>query len=324
MIPAYKKLDKIPKTLELLNFEGEFEVIVAGDLLSHEDKKFLKRRGVILDCSGKRRGKASALNHAYPKAKGELLIFLDSDTQPEDDRFLDTIWKTYKKKNFEIGTGKLMVKGDSLLEKSINVEYMFMNSAMLMGNVFKKAVPICGAFIIIKKDAFKKLGGFGKVIVEDFHLGYKANVMGLQFRYIKDVTAYTSSPKKIKDWVVQRKRWVMGGSQSVGMAKKDILKNLPVSTAAFSSYYPIPSLSIFSSIMILLAMPHMNLAYLLSMTAFLTTGLMLTMNRILKWGLSWGSGISYLIWYGPLLSAFTMLGLVYFAFKKDKPDDWVV
>lgn len=324
LIPAYKTLDKLPETLEKLCFDGEFEVIVAGDLLSHRDQEFLKKRGVKLNCSGERRGKARALNEAVEMAGGELLVFLDSDTRPEDDRFLDKIWKAYGETNFEIGTGRLMVEGNSLLEKSINVEYLFMNSAMFMGNVFKKPVPICGAFIIVTSEAFERLGRFSKVIVEDFHLGYKANVSKLRFRYIKDVTAYTSSPKKIKGWLTQRKRWVMGGSQSLGVAKKDVLKNLPVSTAAISSYYPIPSISIISSIMMFLAMSQINIAYVLSMTAFLTTSLMLAMNKILNWGLTLGSGLSYLLVYGPLWSLFTIGGMVYFAFRKEKLDDWKV
>jgi len=324
LIPAYKKLDRIPKALDKLRFRGDFEVIVAGDCLSPRDRKFLKERGVVLDHSEKRRGKANALNQASEKAKGELLVFIDSDTCPEDSEFLEKIWRNYKERNFEIGTGKVMVNGDSLLERSINVEYMFINSAVFLGNLFRKAMPLIGAFIVVTKDAFNRIGKFAKVILEDIDLGCRANTSGLRFFYMKDVTVYTSSPKRFRDWMVQRKRWVIGGSQSIWAAKKEAIKNFPLSLAAITSCYPLLSISLMLLVAATFAMSQVSIVYILSVTALLTTSLMLVMNRVLNWGISLSSGIHYLLWYGPIWSTLLVIELLYFSFKKDKPADWVV
>ncbi|MBR9689351.1 MAG: glycosyltransferase family 2 protein [Candidatus Altiarchaeota archaeon] len=324
LIPAYKGLSKIPETLKKLKFDGDFEVIVAGDSLSEDDIKFLKKTGVILYCCNERRGKVNAVNGATEIAKGELFVFLDSDTRPESEDFLNNIWKNYKKTGFEIATGKLMIEGNSRLERSINVEYLFMNTAFFVANWMKNTMPVCGAFIVMPREAFIKLGRFSKVVVEDLDLGFKAVKHKLKFSYIKDAVAFTASPKKIKEWLAQRKRWWMGGAHTIKASKKEILKSLPSTTAAATSYYPLPVISILSLVFVLLAMSQFKIMYVLSITAFTTSSLMLLMNKVLNWGITFLDGLSYLFIYGPVLSVITVGSLLYFFVKKGQLEDWKV
>lgn len=322
VIPAYGELEKIPRTLDTLQFDGDFEVIVAGDELSKEDLQFLRNRGVVLDASDERRGKASAINHAAGLAKGELLVFLDSDTRPEDGEFLSRIWEAYRSKGFDMAAGKLMVEGGGLLGSAINVEYMLLNSVLFLGQAFHRPVPANGAFIIVTKEGFQRMGGFDRVAVEDFQLGFKANRAGLEFNYLEEAAAYTAPAESFREWLTQRKRWMLGGWDSIFHNKGDLVKDLPVSVAAASSCYPMLLAPVGLSLFMFLYSSHVDLTLILSGTALFTSSVMLTFNRILNWGASLGSGLGYLLLYGPMWTAFMALSLLYYLVADYELTDW--
>ena len=324
IIPAYKVLDKIPDTLNSLKFDGKFEVIVAGDELSKKDLTFLKEKNVILEVSNERRGKVHAINAAVKVSKGKLLVFIDSDTRPENRDFLKNIWKVYTEKGFDMATGKLMVEGSSRFERAVNVEYLFMNTAFFMIDKIGKTMPVCGALLIMDRGAFDIVGGFSATATEDFDMGFKAVRNQLKFGYIKEAGVFTASPKKIKDWWIQRKRWWVGAAQTMKHSKKDMIKNLPTTTTSIGTYYPLVAVAILSSLAVLFFASQFHLSYVLSMTAFFTSGWMWIMNKVLDWGISMADGLSYILVYGPLYSILTLSSIFYFSFKKTKLTDWKV
>ena len=65
-------------------------------------------------------GPFAVIGEGVKIAKGKLLVFIDSDTRPEDEYFLEVIWSHYVEKQFDMATGKLMIDGNSLLEKVAN------------------------------------------------------------------------------------------------------------------------------------------------------------------------------------------------------------
>ncbi|MBR9680750.1 MAG: glycosyltransferase family 2 protein [Candidatus Altiarchaeota archaeon] len=325
IIPAYKELDKIPDTLNNLKFDGKFEVIVAGDVLSKEDITFLKKQKHLnLTLSKSRRGKVKAMNAAVKMSTGKLLVFIDSDTRPENKNFLTNIWKVYTEKGFDMATGKLMVEGTSLLERSVNVEYLFMNTAFFVINKIGKTMPVCGALLLMDRSAFEGVGGFSNVLVEDFDMGFKAVKNKLKFGYIKEAGVFTASPKKIRDWWVQRKRWWVGAAQTLKHSKKDMIKNLPTTTTSMGTYYPLVATVILSTLAVLSFASKFQMSYVLSLTAFLTSSWMLIMNKVLDWGISMTDGLSYLLLYGPIYSVLTLSSIFYFSFKKAEITDWKV
>lgn len=324
IIPTYEKLDKIPKTLEALCFDGEFEVIVAGDKLSKVDRNFLKRKRVKTTFSDERRGKVRAMTDAVKMSSGKLLIFIDSDTRPENRDFLKNIWKVYTEKNFDLATGKLMIEGSSFLERTINVEYLFMNTAFFVTDKMKKVMPVCGALLIMSRKTFNKVGGFSDAVVEDLDMGFKVSRFKVKFGYIKEAGVFTSSPKKLKDWWTQRKRWWSGAAQTFKGSRKDIIRNLPSNTASAGTYYPLPTVSLISIFLVMLFSNQFSLSHVLSIAAFLAGSWMWWMNKVLDWGISLMDGLSYIFLYGPMLTVITISSILYFSIKKANITDWKV
>ncbi len=324
IIPTFKVLDQIPKTLKKLKFKGKFEIIIAGDSLSKKDITFLKKQKIKLSLSDERRGKVTALNEASKMAKGKLLVFLDSDTQPENSSFLKTLWENYKIYKFDIGTGRLMINGTSFLEKVVAIDYLFINSMLYLGNVFERPRPVNGAFFIIKRSCFEQIGGFHKEILEDFGIGYRARMNRMNFHYMKNLTVFTSSPQKMKHWLTQRKRWMAGGSESLKSSRNNILRELPSSLTSITLTYPLFFFGLFTTLALFLTSSKINPFYIVSITIFLTSTLMLILNKLLDWGTTPKSGLIYLFIYGPISSFLLFLMVILSFFRKKELTDWKV
>ena len=149
-------------------------------------------------------------------------------------------------------------------------------------------------------------------------------LQSMKFYLMKDVTVETSAPKNFKEWFVQRRRWVVGGLQSFFSKKRTMVKNVPWAYSSLLVYYPIPISSIswflfFSLFAWKITFPGVILASLLS-TAFMMTLLW----KILKWDISILSAISYLVFYGPIWSLFTVYMVLTLPFFDNKLEDWVV
>ena len=324
IIPTHGGLQRIPDTLRRLSFHGRWELIVAGDGLSPEDVSFLRSQGVRLCTSRRRRGKVVALNEAVGLSSGELLVFIDADTVPEEG-FLEKVWAAYREKGFDMAAVKLGVSGRSFLERVVDVEYMFINLEMALGNLIKQPVPTIGAVIIMTRQLFDRLGGFRRTIVEDLDIGIRANVAGARFCYLKNVHAETAAPSSLKGWFVQRKRWMRGGQESLFKENtRSVLKKFPISFAAFSAYNPMLSAFLTSLLLATLLLSGISFLIVAGLTLGITSGVAVFANRVLSWGLSLPRFLSYLFLYGPLLSAFSLFSVVYFTFRKEKLEDWVV
>ena len=83
VIPAHNEEEHIADCLDALatqDFPGRMEVIVVNDGSTDETARIASRYPVILLDLKKNLGKARALNIGIKKAKGDIIIFSDSDS----------------------------------------------------------------------------------------------------------------------------------------------------------------------------------------------------------------------------------------------------
>jgi len=137
-------------------------------------------------------GFARGCNIGAKAAEGKYILFLNSDTQVEDNGFLSMVEFLEKNPNVAILGGKLH-SADGSAQPSCGKFYDLFNLViMLLGlerlgflrsspNKIQKVDWVSGACMMVKGDVFKKLAGFDEKLfmyMEDMEICYRAKKLG--------------------------------------------------------------------------------------------------------------------------------------------------
>lgn len=175
---------------------GQIEVILVdnassdGSVEKIKNSKFAKKINLIE--SRENLGFAKGNNLGAQHAKGEYLLFLNSDTEVKDIGFERMTLFLKENPNVGILGGKLYFP-DGKIQPSVGKFYNLINLfLMLFGaerlgalrespNKITKVDWVSGACVMIRKNIFRKIGGFDKKIfmyMEDVELCYSAKKIG--------------------------------------------------------------------------------------------------------------------------------------------------
>ncbi len=258
-VPVYVNSDLLDSLLEELvrdNYENK-EIFVIIDNPNQDSLNLVEKykNKVFFILNNQRIGKVNALNKAVNYSKGDILLFLDSDIKlnNNDGSFLSKI--VSEMTETDILDIKKDIIRDSFISKMVNYEYISSNFVSYLYSRFaKKCVGINGAAFAIKKDVFKEVGGFSKVVSEDFDLAIKVALRDKYFKFYEKIEVKTKSPGTWKDWFAQRKRWSIG----VGLWLKDHWREL----LKYVRQYP--SLALLSFVILFPTFIPILLSYFLS------------------------------------------------------------
>ena len=222
VIPAYNEEASILRSLEALNRLDypAFEVIVVNDGSTDYTFSVIERANVKCIHLRKNQGKSAALNAGIAEAKGEIVVFSDSDS------WLDPMALRYLIEGFTSprvgavsGTVEIMPQ-NNLLRRWQVIEYTF-------GQYFvKKAqlgsgsnVAICpGPVCAFRKNLVMQMGGFSnRTITEDFDATLEIIRMGYSVNYAPKAIAYTEAPETWRQLKHQRLRWFRGHIQTFAL-----------------------------------------------------------------------------------------------------------
>jgi len=169
-------------------------------------KKFQDKASFVLN--NERVGKVNALNEAYKRTTGNILLFLDSDVrlQSSDASFFGILEKEME--GVDILDLKKSVVRRSFLDKLIHYEYL---GSSLVSWFFSKRIGkslgLNGAAFAIRRKAFESLGGFRKTIPDDFDLVTRSFFNNFKFRYTDRIAVSIKPQNGWKEWYKQRVRW---------------------------------------------------------------------------------------------------------------------
>jgi len=120
-------------------------------------------------------------NQGAEAASGDYIVFLDADcTIPDPDAFFTKALNYFKKHPKTVGLCariKVLKEYSTLMDKivfsCVNITYTFFNNFLRVG-------ACSGEFMMIKKTAFQKVGGFKEhlVVAEDLNLFYTVSRVG--------------------------------------------------------------------------------------------------------------------------------------------------
>lgn len=155
IVSAYNAESKIGKCVSsLLNQTYKpVEIIVVDDGSTDKTKeivkKFTNNKNIFL-LEQKRQGPGAAKNLAAKRAKGKILVFVDSDEYPRKD-YIEKLIKPIREGKAKISIGAWYLA----YPKNPWARCRFENTSKIRRHAVKS-----GVFRAIKKDFFEKLGGF--------------------------------------------------------------------------------------------------------------------------------------------------------------------
>ncbi|MEM2947460.1 MAG: glycosyltransferase family 2 protein [Candidatus Bathyarchaeia archaeon] len=213
-IPVYRNSDLLHELLERLvnDLYQNREIFVIIDEPTAEAYKVVERfKGIVhFILSGCRRGKVEALNEAVEVSSGDVLVFLDADVKlGECKDFLKTV--ALEMEDADVLDIKKKIIKDSFISRMVNYEFVGSNiSSFLHSKLVQKCFAVGGTAFAIKKETFKEVGGFAKVVSEDLDLAARAFFRNKRFKFTSKVEVYTKAPSNWRSWLAQRKRWGIG------------------------------------------------------------------------------------------------------------------
>lgn len=203
IIPARNERLNIERCLKSLQQQkyNNFEVIVVDDCSSDNTYELAQRfcqtdhRFSVVrltkDISDGWVGKNLACHEGYKKSNGDVLLFIDADTEHHNDSLFASL-SYMQKNNLDVLTmfpklictdfwGKVTLP---IIVFMINILY----SPLLLNSKNTSVSYLIGGFILIKKDVYKKIGGHESVkesFVEDKSLGTIIKKSGFKLRLIR-------------------------------------------------------------------------------------------------------------------------------------------
>jgi cellulose synthase/poly-beta-1,6-N-acetylglucosamine synthase-like glycosyltransferase len=176
----------------------------------HQDPK-LK----ILELTTQETGKGLGLKYAAQFAKGDVIVYFDTDSIIPKE-YVEKIINAMYSKGYDVVQGKIVgANADynklSYLQHMENQLYL----TFFWGGKQKLGLPsgLGGTGVAIRKQALEKIGGFRNVLVEDFDLCVRAQLEDFKVGYCKDAVIYDEKVPYFDMLIRQRSRWMAGHFQ---------------------------------------------------------------------------------------------------------------
>jgi len=209
-----KYLPLLLKKLKKQTFQ-DFEIIVADNFSKDNTRKIARKFNCKIVEGGL---PAIGRNRGADFSKGEILLFLDADNIYIENDFLEKSLKEFEKR-------KLSVAGFFVFPKEGFFDLLCYSFFYILAFLTQWFLPHASNAILVKKEVFKKVGGFDKDILmgEDHYFVRKAKKFG-KFG-ILNISIITSLRKRRKiGFFKMYFSYIMGGFFLIFIEKFPFLK----------------------------------------------------------------------------------------------------
>lgn len=160
------------------------------------------------------RGKAKALNAALQLVNSPLVLVLDADTILEKNALNHLVSPFITKRNIGAVTANVYPKdcsdfwGKLQCADFASIVGLIKRSQSILGSIY----TVSGCATIYNTQVLKQVGGFSSyTATEDIDISWRIQRTFNRVIFEPRAVAYISVPKSLKQYVKQRKRWVLGG-----------------------------------------------------------------------------------------------------------------
>lgn len=218
LIPAHNEAEVIGKALHaVLRLDyPDYEVIVIDDGSTDETltavQAFRADERLRILQKTVNEGKALALNDALPLARGEIVLILDADTEPEPD-LLRAMVPHFASARVGAVTGNPRVRNTgTFLARLQSIEFSSIVSLLRRSQrIWGRIVTVSGVVAAFRRDALIDVGGFSPDMpTEDIDLTWKLQKRFYDIRYEPRAICGMSVPLSLRGLWKQRLRWARG------------------------------------------------------------------------------------------------------------------
>jgi cellulose synthase/poly-beta-1,6-N-acetylglucosamine synthase-like glycosyltransferase len=195
-------------------------VVVDGSRNDVSEKIKASIQGFSLDVKYVREdtpnGKPSALNRGLRHVSGELVAVLDADNMLEPDAFRNAV-KYFSDSAVGAVQGVIdpLNEKESIWTRIASKEEKLWNRVLLLGRArLGLFTPLSGSCYFVSRRVLQEIGGFPNSLAEDLDLSLSLLRKGYRIVYAEDVRGEWETPKTLKAFIVQRKRWYRGYLES--------------------------------------------------------------------------------------------------------------
>ncbi len=208
-----------------------------------------------------RAGKSPALNLGARYARGEVFVFVDSDTTFDRDALAHLV-RRLRDPRVGCVAGNVRVRNarQNLLTELQSVEYGF---AIAVGRRVRAAagtLPIVsGAFGAFRREVFEAVGGYDPGPGNDSDLTAKFRKLGYRVAFAPEAVCMTNVPTRLGPLVRQRRRWARN------LVKNRVFKHGDVFNPSGAAWRPENLLSSLDSVVFHVVLAFTSIAYLVDM-----------------------------------------------------------
>jgi cellulose synthase/poly-beta-1,6-N-acetylglucosamine synthase-like glycosyltransferase len=249
IVPAHnegKYIESTVKSLLAAEYDSGREIIVVNDGSTDETGAVLTKLqrenpGMLKVLETNHVGKSRAINTALGKAKNEVIVIIDGDSELEPGALKNLVRPLKDNKVAAVG-GIVKVKNyrKSPITWFQRLEYLyssFFNSLCdrIDGNIFTP-----GPISAFRRDVVAVEGGFNtKVYLEDVDMALRIIRQGYRIRIAEDAIVRTNVPESVGRWAKQRRRWMRGGIETIKNHKEVFFKK----KYGAAGFFPLPLLT---------------------------------------------------------------------------------
>ena len=241
LVPAFNEEKVIAKTVNSLlvsDYSGPFEVVVIDDGSSDHTSDVVEaiqdpRVRLIKQANA---GKAHALQRGVDHTDGDIIVFVDADTQFQKDALTQLANSFHDEKTGAVSGHARVGNTRSFLARCQDLEYISGFNLDRRAYAFWNCITVVpGAISAVRREAIVAAGGFSfETLAEDTDLTLAIHKAGYRIDYQPEAIAYTEAPETFKTLASQRFRWAFGTLQCV-FKHSDMLFNPKFKALGFFS-----------------------------------------------------------------------------------------
>ena len=236
--PTFNRSHELDYLIESINKQTlnneYFEMIISDDGSTDDTHEKINKWKELVDfqldyISQDNLGPGAARNHGVKKSNGELIVFIDSDCEA-DENWLKIIYDAYKNNIFDAFGGPDHSKEDFLpIQRAIDFS---MTSFLTTGGMRGHRKKMLAKFyprshnMGVKKTLFEKIGGFGSLRHgQDIELSHRIYNSGAKIQLLIDAIVYHRRRTTLKKFFRQVFNW---GIARINLGKMDRVMLEPI------------------------------------------------------------------------------------------------
>tara|TARA_Y100000034_G_scaffold18330_1_gene20259 strand:+ start:7943 stop:9172 length:1230 start_codon:yes stop_codon:yes gene_type:complete len=233
IIPAYNEAESIEECLKHVfkSYNNILEVIVVNDCSTDNTKEIVnelkkKYSKIKLINNQKNLGNAAkSQNVGLKYAKADFVAIVDADSFPAENAINKMIGFLEDEKVGAVTCPIIARNRTKFIEKLQAIEYTAIAvTRKLLGYV--EAIYVTpGPLALYRKKALQEIGGFDEEnLTQDIEATWALTAHGWDRKMSLQASVSSTVPNKFKDWYKQRRRWNIGGLQSIWKYRKFLFK----------------------------------------------------------------------------------------------------